>query len=90
MERCPSGRRSTPGKRVYVLRRIEGSNPSLSGQSVKSKRELFELIVASIGPFATIGREPRQVRKEATVAADAGAEVWLVLATISLNATKAC
>lgn len=44
-----------------------------------------ELIVASIGPFATISREPRQVRKEATVAADAGAEVWLVLATISLR-----
>jgi hypothetical protein len=31
-----------------------------------------------IGPFATLGCEPRQVRKEATVAADAGAEVWLV------------
>lgn len=43
---------------------------------------MIECIVASIGPFATIGREPRQVRKEATVAADAGAEVWLVLATM--------
>ena len=41
-----------------------------------------ELIVASIGPFATIGCEPRQVRKEATVAADVGAEMWLVLATM--------
>ena len=41
-----------------------------------------ESIVASIGPFATLGCEPRQVRKEATVVADAGAEVWLVLATI--------
>lgn len=43
----------------------------------------IEFIVASIGPFATIGYEPRQVRKEATVVANAGAEVWLVLATIS-------
>jgi len=45
----------------------------------------IEFIVASIGPFATTGCEPRQVRKEATVAADAGAEVRLMLATISLN-----
>jgi hypothetical protein len=37
-------------------------------------------IIASIGPFATIGCEPRQVRKEATVVTDSGAEVWLVLA----------
>jgi len=41
-------------------------------------------IIAGIGPFATIGCEPRQVRKEATVAADAGAEVWLVLAIMGL------
>lgn len=47
-----------------------------------------ELIVAGVGPFATISCEPRQVRKEATVAADSGAEVWLVLATISLSALK--
>ena len=29
-ERWPSGRRRTPGKRVYEQTRIEGSNPSLS------------------------------------------------------------
>jgi len=33
-----------------------------------------------MGPFAALGYEPRQVRKEATVVADASAEVWLVLA----------
>lgn len=43
---------------------------------------LHEPIVASIGPFAMLGCEPRQVRKEATVTADACAEVWLVLATM--------
>lgn len=41
-------------------------------------------MVADIGLFATTSREPRQVRKEATVAADAGAEVRLVSATIGL------
>lgn len=50
-----------------------------------SLRNKYEFIVASVGPFATISCEPRQVRKEATVAADAGAGVWLVLATISLK-----
>ncbi len=78
-ERCPSGRRRTPGKRLYVEIRIEGSNPSLSGNSLNA-----ESILVSIGPFAMLGCEPRQVRKEATVAADAGAEVWLVLANIGL------
>jgi len=39
-----------------------------------------------IGPFATISCEPRQVRKEATVAADAGAEERLVLAAMGLKA----
>ncbi len=42
----------------------------------------MEPIVASIGPFAMLGCEPRQVRKEATVTTDACAEVWLVLATM--------
>ncbi len=41
---------------------------------------LRQVLVVSIGPFAAICCEPRQVRKEATVAADSGAEVWLVLA----------
>jgi hypothetical protein len=31
-----------------------------------------------IGPLATIGRKPRQIRKEATVATDLCAGVWLV------------
>ncbi len=37
-------------------------------------------MVASIGLFATICCEPRQVRKEATVTTDSGAEVRLILA----------
>ena len=44
-----------------------------------------EPIAASIGPFATLSCEPRQVRKEATVATDAGADVWLVLAAIGFS-----
>lgn len=39
------------------------------------------VIAASLGPFATICCKPRQIRKEATVAADAGAGVrlnWLL------------
>jgi len=34
-------------------------------------------MVASVGPLATIHREPRQVRKEATVVVDSCAGVWL-------------
>ena len=45
----------------------------------------YECIIASIGPFATIVCEPRQVRKEATVADDSCAEMWLVLAIMGLN-----
>ncbi len=41
-------------------------------------------MVTSAGRFAAIGREPRQVRKEAAVAADSGAEVWLALVTTYL------
>lgn len=41
---------------------------------------LRHVMVASIGPFATICCEPRQVRKEATVMTDSGAEVRLILA----------
>jgi hypothetical protein len=47
---------------VYTFARIEGSNPSLSGK----------FIVAGIGSSAALDCEPRQVRKEATVAVDAG------------------
>ena len=36
-------------------------------------------MVASMGPFATIDHEPRQVRKEAAVMVDSGAEVWLLM-----------
>ena len=35
-------------------------------------------MVAPIGPLATLGSEPRQARKGATVVADACAGVWLV------------
>ncbi len=45
-------------------------------------------MVANIGRFAAICCEPRQVRKEATVAADSGAEVWLVLVTTLLLMVK--
>jgi hypothetical protein len=34
-------------------------------------------MVAPVGPLATIGRKPRQVRKEATVSTDSGAEARL-------------
>jgi len=34
-------------------------------------------MVAFVGPLATIHREPRQVRKEATVVVDSCAGVWL-------------
>lgn len=30
-----------------------------------------------LGPFAALNSKPRQVRKEAAVVVDAGAEVWL-------------
>ena len=36
--------------------------------------------MASIGPFATIDYQPHQVRKEAMVVIDSGAEVRLILA----------
>jgi hypothetical protein len=45
-----------------------------------SLRQFHRVMVASIGPFAAICGEPRQVRKEATVATDSGAEMWLILA----------
>ena len=35
-------------------------------------------MVEGIGPFAAICGEPRQIRKEATVAADSSAEMWLI------------
>ena len=37
-------------------------------------------MVVRVGPPATIGCEPRQARKGATVAADSGAGVWRVRA----------
>lgn len=40
---------------------------------------LRQVLADNMGTFATICCEPRQVRKEATVAADSGAEVRLVL-----------
>ena len=41
---------------------------------------LERVMVARIGPLATIGYEPRQARKGATVVSDSGAEVWRVRA----------
>ena len=49
-------------------KRIEGSNPSLSANSM----------VTCIGPLATITCEPRQARKGAAVASDSCAGVWLM------------
>lgn len=43
-----------------------GSNPALSANG------------GYMGPFAARSNEPRQIRKEAAVIVDAGAEVWLV------------
>ena len=54
-------------------------------ESLSLRRFNLKPIIASIGRFATISREPRQVRKEATVVADTGAEVWLVLAIIGFE-----
>ncbi len=45
-------------------------------------------MAASIGPFATICCEPRQVRKEATVMTDSGAEVRLICAASFEKARK--
>jgi len=41
-------------------------------------------MVVSVGPLATQSCEPRQVRKEAAAAMEAGAGVWLVLTTTLL------
>lgn len=49
---------------------------------------ISKFIVAGIGHFATISRKPRQVRKEATVVADACAEARLMFATISLGTSS--
>ena len=42
-----------------------------------------------IGPLASPGREPRQARKGAAAAADAGAGVWLVRAASPLDPGRA-
>jgi hypothetical protein len=64
LERCPSGLRSTPGKRVYVYSvprvRIPLSPPGYGGCT---------------GRFAAICCEPRQIRKEAAVTTDSGAKL---------------
>ena len=76
-ERCPSGRRGTPGERVYP-QGTEGSNPSLSARFARVALRLFPrpatLPLTSVGRRAVVvrscareRREPRQVRKEAAV-----------------------
>ena len=45
---------------------------------------LRQFMVVSVGPLATQSCEPRQVRKEAAAAMEAGAGVWLVLTTTLL------
>ena len=50
---------------------------------------LRHVLVVSVGLFATLCYEPRQVRKEATVVADAGAEVRLALAASNLERKNA-
>jgi hypothetical protein len=71
LERWPSGLRRTPGKCVYV-----NSVPRV--RIPLSPPVLKRVMVVDIGPFAAICGEPRQVRKEATVATDSGAEMWLI------------
>ena len=56
-ERCPSGRRSTAGNRVPAVRRVVGSNPTLSATAP----------ARGYGSRAMAAREPRQARKGATV-----------------------
>ncbi len=46
---------------------------------------LRQVTAASVGLFATICCEPRQVRKEATVMTDSGAEVRLTRAASIFN-----
>ena len=47
--------------------------------------ECLSTMVALVGTCATLGGEPRQARKGAAVAADAGAVVLLTWAALHLN-----
>lgn len=47
-------------------------------QSFFSHNSPLFAMVACIGSLATIDCEPRQVRKEAAVAVDSGAGMWLI------------
>jgi hypothetical protein len=49
----------------------------VSRRSKTSKRVSLDVYGGPVGPPATIVRKLRQVRKEATVANDSGAGVWL-------------
>src|SRR5947209_14292753 len=72
LERCPSGRRGTPGERVYP-QGTEGSNPSLSVSPFTPTgtwvlwRWPRGLRAVAARSCARRRREPRQVRKEAAV-----------------------
>ena len=85
-ERCPSGLRSTPGKCVYGLTPYRGfeSLPlrqhyraSGAHQAAAARKHCARFHGGPVGASATIGRKPRQVRKEATVSTDSGAGVTL-------------
>lgn len=53
-----------------------------SEENIEAK--IFHLLYGDIaGPRAVLDCEPRQVRKEAAVAIDAGAAMWLALVTTS-------
>ncbi len=76
MERCPSGRRSTPGKCVYVLKAYRGfeSHPL---RHCSHEALVSVLAVACTGCLPALRRwKLRQAREGAAVTADANAG-WL-------------
>ena len=73
-ERCPSGRRSTPGKCVYAQKVYRGfeSHPLRQSYATRNFCRLHdsESMVARAGTSATRGCEPRQAREGAAAAAE--------------------
>ena len=65
-------------KRVKPFRGFESRSLRQFCNSITSERiPLVQVYGGSVGPPATIARKLRQVRKEATVASDSGAGMWL-------------
>ena len=59
LERWPSGRRRSPAKGVWVLKPIEGSNPSLSASSNKiDVGLLISFVITLCAPVAQLDRVP--------------------------------